>query len=187
MCNELKQPQHDKHDTMFVLAWTNIERMSWYNDHAETWVHSSFASNPDPKEQDRAYRNSCVEWVRNGLMFQPCYDQNLRMCANALLQNQGLRYTQFNALPNTQPLLNQYHSGMLDMNDWMQPGFPHVDIDIPQFENYFMPKQDMHTWLQQHDDSVSSTGAHPNETGHRLWAQQLINFIDDTNLLQNSA
>jgi hypothetical protein len=91
------------------------------------------------------------------------------MSANALLENYGVPYVQFNAL--------DHHKGY-------EGRIPKA-VSVPEYHNCFMGNQNMHDWLrEQHGDGVFAGGEHPNERGHELWTQQLIPYLDSKVLMR---
>ena len=163
VCDYIQQNPTPREDLVIAIAWTNIDRMSWYHDLAQRWVHSGFVRfNDKPHPVDACFRNSVVEWIKHSLGHQRRWDVSLRMSTNALLEQYGARYVQFNALS--------------PVKGYEKDQSP---IPYPQFANTFMGNNNMHDWLRsQHGDGVFAGGEHPNERGHQLFVEQLIPYID---------
>ena len=163
VCDYIQQNPTPRDDLLIAIAWSSIDRMSWYHDLDKRWVHSGFVRfNPNPHPADACFRNSCVEWIKHSLAHQREWDVSLRMSTNALLESYGARYVQFNALPPTKG-----YDG--DKNP----------ISYPQFANTYMGNNNMYDWLRNtHGNGVFADGDHPKERGHALWAEQITHYLD---------
>ena len=163
VCKYIQQNPTPRNDLLIAIAWTNIDRMSWYHDDENRWVHSGFVRfNDNPRPVDACFRNSVVEWIKHSMGHQRQWDITLRMRTNALLEKYGARYVQFNAL---NPLRGYVHDSST--------------VPYPAFQNTFMGNNNMYDWLcKTHGDSVIAKGLHPNEQGHALWAEQMTHYLD---------
>ena len=163
VCEYIQQNPTPRDDLLIAIAWSSIDRMSWYHDDAQRWVHSGFVRfNDNPHPEDACFRNSAVEWIKHSIGHQRQWDVSLRMSTNALLQQYGARYVQFNALDPIKGYEGDQSS-----------------ISYPSFANTFMGNNNMHDWLRNTlGDGVFAGGQHPNERGHSLWADQLTHYLD---------
>mgnify|MGYP001030655423 CR=1 FL=1 len=156
LCEYIQQNPTPQDDLLIAIAWTSTDRMSWYHDDAQRWVHSGFVRfNDNPHPADACFRNSTVEWIKHSLGNQAQWDVSLRMSTNALLEQYGARYVQFNALP-------------FDSK-----------TKYPKFRNTYFGTNSMSNWLMEnYGTDVFAKGQHPNEQGHQLFAKKLIPYLD---------
>ena len=163
VCEYIQQNPTPRDDLLIAIGWTNIDRMSWYHDDENRWVHSGFVRfNDKPHPADACFRNSVVEWIKHSMGHQREWDITLRMSTNALLEKYGACYVQFNALSPVKG-----YEG--DKNP----------IPYPGFANTFMGNNNMHDWLRNtHGSDVFAGGEHPNERGHALWVEQMTHYLD---------
>jgi len=163
LCEYIQQNPTPRDDLLIAIAWSSIDRMSWYHDGAQRWVHSGFVRfNNRPMAPDADFRNSTVEWIKHSLGHQRQWDVSLRMSTNALLEKYGARYVQFNALPPTK-----------GYDGDKKP------VLYPQFANTFMGTNNMYDWLlDTHGRDAFAEGEHPNALGHALWVEQMTHYLD---------
>lgn len=163
VCEYIQQNPTPREDLLIAIGWTNIDRMSWYHDDENRWVHSGFVRfNDNPHPADACFRNSVVEWIKHSMGYQRQWDITLRMSTNALLERYGARYVQFNAID---PLKGYTYDSST--------------VLYPAFQNTFMGNNNMYDWLcKTHGDSVIAHGLHPNERGHALWVEQMTHYLD---------
>src|SRR6056300_635326 len=59
LCEYIQQNPTPRDDLLIAIAWSSIDRMSWYHDDAQRWVHSGFVRfNNRPMDPDADFRNS---------------------------------------------------------------------------------------------------------------------------------
>lgn len=166
VCDYINANPDPRKDLLLAVGWSSPNRMSWFNDTANRWVHSGFVRfNRDPSPHDAVFKNTVVEWMKYSLGHQQQYDYNLKLSANSLLQTYGVRFLQFNALSP------QWETS-IDNNS--------VSLPYPKLHNCFMGRNDMKSFLLGKQDPLlfAQDNDHPSELGHALWSQQMIPYID---------
>lgn len=147
ICNE----RHRYQDVAVVVAWTEVGRMSWWDEDTFHWVHGKHIEQGIERNK---FQNSFKEWV---------------------LHSQGDEASGNQALTDSSKLLvnsvcNLNNISLLQLNSL---GSHHT---FHKYSNYYLPDQNTLDYLSKSDIGGLTDKSHPNEQGHKKIANRLINF-----------
>jgi len=157
---------HDVQDTILLVGLTESWRWSWHNAAHEPghgdpeWnkhVHSAWMLHDNLNYSDN-WRNAFKSFIDD----QMCDELQLKNLNETLLLFDGIaaRYNipvvQFNVLN-------------------VIPGA----ISVP---TYYAPMDNMRAYLQGYGQEVFAPQRHPNETGHKIIAERIISWLDESNI-----
>ena len=157
----IRSNQENLADITICIAWTERTRMSWYDDH---WTHNGFAG------EQKGWSDSAREWVlKHTSQSLDMFTDNAKLIANSVCHYYNVPIIQFNALgkhrsdPYTNYLLN---GGSMDSYLRRKQEELNRDHEVLEEVNYF------------------ASGMHPNERGHEVWTDQLVDWIKGNNLVR---
>jgi post-segregation antitoxin (ccd killing protein) len=148
-------------DTFMILQWTTWEREEWF--HEGTWYQVN-ASGIDtvPDELQQRYKNYVinVDWA---VKTPQAHDKIWKM--HVYLKELGIRHLFFSG-----------HSTFSDIQN-------HQDWGV----NYMHPyvrEESYHNWLKNNGGTYANAASyHFDAKSHRLWAQHVLQYINDNNLI----
>ena len=148
-------------DTFIILQWTTWEREEWF--HEGTWYQVN-ASGIDtvPDELQQRYKNYVinVDWA---VKTPQAHDKIWKM--HEYLKELGIRHLFFSG-----------HSTFSDIQN-------HQDWGV----NYMHPyvrEESYHNWLKNNGGTYANAASyHFDAKSHRLWAQHVLQYINDNNLI----
>lgn len=151
-------------DTFMILQWTTWEREEWcYNNH---WYQVN-ASGVDlvPPELNERYKNYVINIDWN-VKTQQAHDDIWQM--HLYLKERGIRHLFFSGHSTFSDIQNQHNWG----------------------QNYISPysrEHSYHNWLKNNGGSyVTPESYHFDAKSHRLWADYVLQYIRDHQLLDTN-
>ena len=146
--NFINYERHMYDNIKVVVGWTEVERMSWWNEDTFHWVHSGMIEGG----YDKIYIQSYKEWLLHGQGDEASGNQALtdssKLLVNSVCAAKNIPIVQFNSLGTH----HTYH----------------------EYPNYYLPDKNTKDYLTK-CDYIPNDG-HPNEQGHKKIADRLINF-----------
>lgn len=143
--------QYSDHQIVFCIAWTEVDRTSWWNEHTFKWVHSKHV---ELKIEKVMFRDTFKEWVLHSRGDEASGNQALtdsaKLFVNSFCEANNIPIIQFNALGNHRI----YH----------------------KHKNYYLPESNTQDYLTAEHLLPCR---HPNELGHEEIATRLHNFIKE--------
>ena len=148
-------------DTFMILQWTTWEREEWF--HGGTW-HQVNASGIDivPDELQHRYKNYVinVDWAVKTLQ---AHDKIWNM--HKYLKELGIRHLFFSAHNAFSDIQNRRDWGV----NYMHP---------------YVREESYHNWLKNNGGTYANAASyHFDAKSHRLWAQHVLQYINDNNLI----
>jgi len=138
-----------------VISWTEVDRMSWWDEDSYHWVHSTLIDSND----SNIYTQSYKEWIMHGQGGEASGNQALtdsaKLFVYSVCKAQNIPLIYFNALGKH----HTYH----------------------EYENYYLPDTNTLDYLK--NDQLIPNDGHPNELGHTDIASRLYNFINECKIL----
>jgi hypothetical protein len=158
--------EHNRHrleQTFMVLQWTTWEREEWF--HQDKWyqVNASGIDNVPPALVDR-YKNYVVniDW---SIKIPEAHEQIWRF--HLYLKALGIRHLMFNAFSSLDNIYE--HCRKVWEDSYVEP---------------YSENHSYHNVLKSNGfDYVTPKGYHFGQDGHRFWAQYLLQYIKDHQLL----
>lgn len=151
-------------DTYMIIQWTTWEREEWFHDGVWYQVNASGIDTVPPELQER-YKNYVigVDWdSKTKQAHQKIWDMHL------YLEQLGVRHLFFSG-----------HSTFSDIQNPQDWG-----------TSYFFPysqDQSYHNWLKNNGGNYSNAASyHFDAESHRLWAEYLLQYIKDNQLLSTN-
>ena len=148
-------------NTFMILQWTTWEREEWF--HQGTWYQVN-ASGIDivPNELQERYKNYVID-VDWNVKTPQAHDKIWRM--HEYLKNLGIRHLFFSGHSTFSDIQNQHNWG----KEYMHP---------------YVREESYHNWLKNNGGTYSHPeGYHFDAKSHRLWADHVLQYIKDNNLL----
>ena len=148
-------------NTFMILQWTTWEREEWF--HEGNWYQVN-ASGIDivPNELQERYKNYVinVDW---NVKTPQAHDKIWKM--HEYLKNLGIRHLFFSGHSTFSDIQNQHNWG----KEYMHP---------------YVREESYHNWLKNNGGTYSHPeGYHFDAKSHRLWADHVLQYIKDNNLL----
>lgn len=150
---------------MVCVGWTQVDRMSWWDEEAHCWAHSGWWNEqgiiPWKGLAGRAnkFENSRKEWLLHSQGGEGDGNQALtdsaKLLVNSVCESKNIPLLQFNALGDH----HTYHD----------------------YKNYYLPDTNVQDYLKP--DQIIPNDLHPNELGHSDIASRLYNFINECKIL----
>jgi len=153
-------PNNIKH-TFMILQWTTWEREEWL--HEGTWYQVN-ASGIDsvPNELQERYKNYVmnIDWAVKTLQ---AHDKIWAM--HLYLKAQGIRHLFFSGHSTFSDVQNHQDWG----NTYMHP---------------YVREESYHNWLKNNGGTYANAASYHFDTkSHRLWAEYVLQYIYDNNLI----
>jgi hypothetical protein len=148
-------------NTFMILQWTTWEREEWF--HKGNWYQVN-ASGIDivPDELQERYKNYVID-VDWNVKTPQAHDKIWRM--HEYLKNLGIRHLFFSGHSTFSDIQNQHNWG----KEYMHP---------------YVREESYHNWLKNNGGTYSHPeGYHFDAKSHRLWADHVLQYIKDNNLL----
>ena len=143
--------RHRYQDIAFVVGWTEVGRMSWWDEDTYHWVHSKHVELGIERNK---FQRSFKEWVIHSQGDEASGNQaatdSSKLLVNSVCNLHGIPLLQFNSIGSH----HTYHS----------------------YTNYYLPDQTLQDCLAESDIGGLVDRSHPNEQGHKKIANRLINF-----------
>ena len=148
-------------NTFMILQWTTWEREEWF--HEGNWYQVN-ASGIDivPNELQERYKNYVinVDW---NVKTPQAHDKIWKM--HEYLKNLGIRHLFFSGHSTFSDIQNQHNWD----KEYMHP---------------YVREESYHNWLKNNGGTYSHPeGYHFDAKSHRLWADHVLQYIKDNNLL----
>ena len=165
-CDWINQNTHNLSDIFVILQWTTWEREEWFYDN-EWWQVNASGIDVVPPELEQRYKNYVVnvDWTEK---TQTAHDQIWQM--HQWLQGLGVRHLFFSG-----------HSTFSDIRPDQQQDWQ---------KHYISPYSRDHSYnsllLSNGFRYVSPTGYHFGADGHCFWANYVLQYINDNNLLDRN-
>ena len=148
--------KHMYNNIAVVVGWTEVDRMSWWDDESHHWVHSgsvAYAKNSIFIEiAGNRFLGSCKEWISYSqggeASGNQAFTDTSKLLVNSVCTANNIPILQFNSLGTH----HTYHN----------------------YLNYYLPDKNTKDYLSK-SDYIPNDG-HPNEQGHKKIADRLINF-----------
>jgi len=148
--------KHRYSNIAVVVGWTQVDRMSWWNEHTYHWVHGKHI---ELQIEENMFQNSFKEWVLHSQGGEASGNQALtdsaKLLVNSVCAANNIPILQFNSLGTH----HAYHN----------------------YPNYYLPSKNTLDYLEI-EHLIHSDG-HPNEQGHEEIADRLYNFINDCKII----
>lgn len=150
-------------DTFMVIQWSTWEREEWWHNDTHYQVGAS-GTDSVPEELQEQYRQYIIEldWTEK---TRQAHDQIWRF--HQELREQGIRHVMFNG--NTD--LSQVQNRMDWQGHYIRPYDPEYTYDRVLKNNGF--------------ETVRSDSWHFGPRAHCFWAEYLLQYITDNNLLES--
>ena len=148
-------------DTFMILQWTTWEREEWL--HNGTWyqVNASGWDIVPPELQDR-YKNYVVN-INWNVKTLEAHDKIWQM--HHYLKDLGIRHLFFSGHSTFSDIRNQQGWG----KNYMHP---------------YIREESYHNWLKNNGGTYANAASyHFDAKSHRLWAEHVLQYINDNNLI----
>ena len=201
-------------DNLFVIiGWSSPERNVFYYKDAETKYHMRFRLWPnvqhfDSKAQEEFWKiyveylwnpeEYMPRYVMNVLQFQNfCKVHNIKwMCFNSFYQTPEVDIKAWNNLNVGEELKNlNSGGGPYQISSDKEPNrryyqFTYSDlwetVDPVRFYKKDQPKNTFSSFIKEAGADPVFYGWHPSPESHELWAKELVRYINDNNLLNET-
>ena len=148
-------------DTFMILQWTTWEREEWL--HNDTWYQVN-ASGIDivPPELEQRYKNYVVN-INWNVKTLEAHDKIWQM--HQYLKDLGIQHLFFSGHSTFSDIQNQQNWG----KNYMHP---------------YIREESYHNWLKNNGGTYANAASyHFNAKSHRLWAEHVLQYINDNNLI----
>jgi len=148
-------------DTFMILQWTTWEREEWF--HQGTWYQVN-ASGIDtvPSELEKRYKDYIVNVDWNVKTIE-AHEKIWKMHLD--LKTLGVRHLFFSGHSTFSDIQNRYNWGV----NYMHP---------------YIREESYHNWLKNNGGTYANAASyHFDAKSHRLWANHVLQYIIDNNLL----
>jgi len=144
---------------MVCIGWTQVDRMSWWDDKSYHWSHSNWGPKVDKvtelKEIKSRFKNSRKEWLLHSQGGNQALTDSAKLFVHSVCKTRNIPLIYFNAI-------GEHHTNH-------------------NYENYYLP--DINTLDYLKKDQIIPDDGHPNELGHKDIALRLYNFIKECKIL----
>lgn len=204
--NEYISKNLPTNNLFLLVGWSSPERNSfWYKDDELSYKLRIWPSIQNlQKENQKEFWNYYVEYLWNKEEYLPrhimnilqfenfCKANNIKWLSfNSFYQNVGTSIEQWedvnikNEISTLQLTTHPYHTNKSFNREYYKEGYISLwdSIDSVRFYKKNETNNTFKSFIEANNTDTIYSGWHPSETSHKIWAEELVNYITKYKLL----